>query len=329
MASTRDFISLGKFAKNADEVQEPNVPERVPGESFRNTSFTTFQQEIGKQFNIIPVSENVNQQIFNQTKFTDLIDKQGIPGWSEEVTYNKPAVVHASDGKLYFNKRDGNINVDPVGTINEDEEWWGEFIGAENLDNIYASEVEGDEGARLVGVTNTPNEIKFPRVGETLQNALERNEKLLADNMKNVNILASGFFTVFNNGTITITKSHNITSGVITNYSKTADIRNGTVNRIGYVTINFTNPIDTPYLYMLSVENFIFFITSSQDKILLHQTSNSIADPTSTSIKIGSLMLANRQGVDIPAGSWPPVWGVEDPASREIWKINLTCFVID
>ena len=101
MADTRNFISLGQYAKNAEKVQEPNVPIRVPSQSYRNISFTQFQQQIGNQFNLVPVSENFNQQIYNVSQFTDLIDRTGIPGWRFDVEYNIPAAVWASDNKLY------------------------------------------------------------------------------------------------------------------------------------------------------------------------------------------------------------------------------------
>jgi hypothetical protein len=329
MATTRDFVSLGEFAKNADEIQEPGPPVRVPDEAYRNTSFTQFQQQIGKQFGVVPVSENFNQQVFNQTQFTDLIDKKGIPGWTDNVTYDKPAVVHASDGRLYFNRRDGNINIDPVGAVNQNQEWWGEFIDGSDLANIFASEVEGEEGARLVGVTNTNNESEVSRVGETLQNGLQRNEILLADNMKNLRLLASVDMAIDNNQSVLIHNSFNFDSVDFVIYSKIAVAENGTTDRIGYITINFTNPIPTPYLYRF---NDIFHGYLNQgSKIYLHKAAYSVASPTATSISLGKLVLDDRQGIDTPPapGSWPPVWGIEDPASRVFGLINFQCFVLD
>lgn len=336
MATTRgdDFKSLGKFAGTANQVT-PGVGERLNTESYRNTALTPLQQRRGKQFGVVPVSENVNQQIFNQTQFTDLIDTQGIPGWSFQVTYDKPAAVLASDGKIYFNKRDGNINTDPLSGRNKDAEYWGEFVSGGDLANLYAVETEGQEGARLVGTNYVPSLNPRPEPDPmTLQSSLtDEYARLLP--MQNMEILAEVNARVkiedFPQFTALDAKSFNIDSIDITKYDKDVPAGGAPIDRLGFLTINFTNPIPTPYIYTLEIipdGSHVFTKLGGNTRFTIHATSLSVADATATSIKVGGIWLTNG-GAIAPVPGWPANWGDEDPSSRKTWKVGLTCFTFN
>lgn len=355
MATTRDFKSLGEFAVNANEIDTPGVGERLNTESYRNTVFTNLQQRRGKQFGVVPVSENVNQQIFNQTQFTDLIDPQGIPGWTLDVTYAASAIVFGSDGRLYLSKRDNNKNIDPF----EDDyasDWWTFFESGTELAAKFADQTEGQEGARLVGTTaiipETNNQVTggvlfgvSPNrlVGATLKDNLDRNTSLF-NQMENVEILAAiGNESIdidFDFPTKILSQStdiFNVTSIDTTLYSKMAAQTGGfTSDRIGYLTVNFTNPIPTPYLYELTINTGVggglpgfpsegekaFGVTREY----YASTTSSVANLTANSIDIGNLELSR-----LPETSnifWPASWANENPETRIFWVINLFCYRI-
>lgn len=316
MADTRDFKSLGEFAVDADEVQPPDdETPRVPGQSYRNTKFTTFQQNQGKQFGLVPVSENFNQQIYNASQFTNLIDRTGIPGWLHDIEYNIPAAVWGSDNKLYKCIRNGNINVDPVTEDPDNPEWWGEFVSLQEIGVDYTSQELGNEGASHVGATFTPFFNAIPE-GKTLQDSL----KYEADRMykmHNLRVLAHFNGDVSGSGSVNTIKEFNIsTIGVVNYYIPTTPDSDPTV---GYITINYTNNIPTPYLYFVSIRPLIgtFNIGTT---IVTHAQSSSVADVTTSSIKIGYLMLINK--------SFAP-WGFEDSFSRTAWGIHFYAYAID
>ncbi len=336
MPTTRDFKSLGEFAANAIEVDSPG--SRAPTDSYRNTGFTTFQQNQGKQFGVVPVSENVNQQIYNQSQFTNLVDTQGIPGWKNSVAYDVPAIVFGSDHRIYLNKRNGNINVDPA----EDEyasEWWELFESDEDLSNIYSNQTPGEEGATLVGSTDKLNEtisFKGPSSinGLTLQENLTGiYNKILP--MQNVKILAQlnseVLVTQFPTATLGNTFiNYNVDTADIVKYSKPppAELPVGT---IGYITINFLNPIPTPYIYDLQIygsRQFVaIFSPGKPNQYVLHNDSFSVANPTANSIDVCQFVPTNTESPNMP--NWPLAWGNEDPLTRERWLISLTCFTLE
>lgn len=348
MATTRDFKSLGEVAVDANEVSSPG--ERTEGESYRNIEFTTFQQNRGKQYSFVPVSENVNQQLYNQSQFTNSIDSQGIPGWKDSVTYAKAAAVFGSDGKLYLSKREENINVDPV----DDEyspDWWELFEGGAEIASKFASQVPGSEGSRLVGNTQRlypPDKvIPMPTIGykrETIKESLDRNTRLF-EQMENVEILASlGAATININHDYpssavdqNFADSFNINTIDITAYSKTAPQPGGTTIKIGYLTINFINPIPTPYLYSATIfpENGLVSALVGDEVVIFPDiggrpfygvTSSSVANVTANSIDIGCLVLARPPDSFSP--EWPSDWGNENPTTRILWTINLFCYRI-
>lgn len=317
MADTRDFKSLGEFAVDADEVQPPDdETPRVPGQSYRNTKFTTFQQNQGKQFGLVPVSENFNQQIYNASQFTNLIDRAGIPDWRFDVEYNIPAAVWGSDNKLYKCIRNGNINVDPITEEDpENPEWWGEFVSLQEIGVDYTSQELGNEGASHVGATFTPFFNAIPE-GKTLQDSL----KYEADRMykmHNLRVLAYFNGSVSGSGVINTIGEFNIdTINVVNYYIPTTP---GSDPTVGYITINYTNNIPTPYLYSISINPRIFII-STAGFVVNHSSSSSVADATASSIKIGLLTLMNKT---------IPTWGFEDGFAREQWNINFYAYEID
>lgn len=323
MANTRDFKSLGEFAKNAIEVDQSNQPVRDPSQSYRNTDFSTFQQQQGKQFSVLPVSENVNQQVLNQSQFTNLIDRQGIPGWRFDVEYNIPAVVWGSDGKLYKCIRDGNINVDPITEDPENPNWWSEFVTLQDSSIDYTSQTPGDEGARNVGCTYTPFYNATPD-GQILQDRLADDSDRLYK-MNNLRVAAWGAFVVSDGSTAPFTPSQafNISQVSVTSYYLNAQ---GS-STIGYLTLSFSNNIPTPYMYFLEIHPAVAWAVSENGGVITKRFIQSkydfVSDALTNEIKIGSLTLDNTV-VGKDAG-----WGREDSLSRFDWFVNFFAFLID
>lgn len=157
MSSTRSFTSLGVVAKNATPVNAENDPDRVVGTPYRNTDLTSFQVAEGERFNIPPVSEDDNQKLFNQSSFTDVIDRRGIVGWSNLVDYEKPALVYASDGNFYTCKKANGPSTFIVDPITDDQDapvYWLIYKNSTALALDLANQTPGNEGSRLVGYTN-------------------------------------------------------------------------------------------------------------------------------------------------------------------------------
>ena len=156
MPNTRDFKSLGVIASSATPITD-RQGNRVQGTAYRNTDVTLENQQEGLVYDSVAVSENMNQKLFNQSSFTDVIDSRGILGWSDDIDYVAPAIVSASNGKLYI-ARDASGNgtpiaqpIDPASTTFDVSTWWVEFESAAPLREELADETAGDEGSRLVG----------------------------------------------------------------------------------------------------------------------------------------------------------------------------------
>jgi hypothetical protein len=258
MSNTRDFTSLGVVAKNAVPVNQDNDPDRIVGTPYRNTDLTTFQVTEGERFNIPPVSENDNQKLFNQSSFTDVIDKRGIVGWSNLVDYAKPSLVYASDGNFYTCiKPSGptppNFIVDPI-TDNQDAPlYWLIYKNSTALALDLANQTPGSEGSRLVGYTN---KTLYQGIYDCINNLVSsKHIKILASANFRIQALSGINNTVFF-GTPAV---FNVAS--ITGYTVTTD----SVPYISHVDISFENDIDANYsiLTFAGVETIDFHTVST------------------------------------------------------------------
>ena len=313
MGTTRTFKSLGRIAEDAQATAPGG--DRTIGTAYRNVEFSAFRQKAGKGFNNKPFSENVNQQINNLSKFTDLSDRQGVIGWKNDITYNVPALVLATDGKLYQALRDNLNNVDPVDDDQDEPQFWQELRTPTDISLDLSSQTPGDEGAELVGTANR----NVSPVGRTLQKSLDENAESLY-NMHDFNIVASLQQSVFrppSPNNVNAFFNFNIDSITVVPHDKQFNSN----DVIGYVDVTFTNPIPTDSVVMLNVSPYNMFFLDG-NKILYHTTSNSYAELTSTSIKIGSLSIQQINNM------WP-TWGFDDPQTRVEWIISLLIYKID
>ncbi len=152
MGTTRDFKSLGIVATDAQQVTGMGL--RTKGESYRLTNLTDIQQIAGELYDVNPRTEDLNQKLFNQSSFTDLLDKKGSIGWTNLVDYARPALVWGSDGEYYICLRDNGPSTfifDPVNDNVDNPQFWQIFENAQQLRLDLTDETPGDEGARLVG----------------------------------------------------------------------------------------------------------------------------------------------------------------------------------
>jgi hypothetical protein len=157
MANTRDFKSLGVMASDAVEVTEDGV--RDVGTAYRRTNLPDLVQTEGELFNEFPITENINQKLFNQSSFTDIIDRTGILGWTNLVDYSPPAVVWTNDGTpntgdFYLCLRASGPSTSVVDPISDDQGnpvFWRILENPEQLRLDLADETPGAEGSRLVG----------------------------------------------------------------------------------------------------------------------------------------------------------------------------------
>lgn len=99
MSSTRNFKSPGVFA-NAALTSIPPTP--IAGVPYRDAVSGAAQVAQGWPYGLKVDSKDFNQLMFQWTSLLDLIDKQGIPGWTNLVDYVVPAAVFGSDGKFYL-----------------------------------------------------------------------------------------------------------------------------------------------------------------------------------------------------------------------------------
>ncbi len=172
MATTRDFESLGVWAENAETII-PVVP--VPGVAYRNTAYPQSENEEGELYNSIPDSANFNQAMFIISSFTDVTDKHGTVGWSDQVDYDVPAFTWADDGIFYTSIQASGPGTpagiqDPTGGLTP--LYWKPLRSAAEFELDLSSQTVGSEGARLVGTTYQPDPSVSP-IGQTVQDALE------------------------------------------------------------------------------------------------------------------------------------------------------------
>lgn len=157
MTSTRTFTSLGVVASTATPVDNDSDPDRVQGVSYRKTDVTTFQEEEGELYNVPPSTEFINQKLFNQSSFTDVLNKNGVVGWSNQIDYTPPAIVWGSDNKFYTCKVPNGPSTKIVDPISDDQSnpiYWVILDNAGLLREQLAVQTPGDEGDRRVGYTD-------------------------------------------------------------------------------------------------------------------------------------------------------------------------------
>ena len=97
MASTRNVISPGVFAQNASTTI-PTPP--VQGAAYRDPATSESVVNGWSYFNKVNSAE-FNQWMYQYSSLLNIVDKQGILGWSDQVNYAVPAIVFGSDGNLY------------------------------------------------------------------------------------------------------------------------------------------------------------------------------------------------------------------------------------
>ena len=131
MAVTRTFTSLGVVATDAETVIPPTP---ISGTAYRNEAFSQVENETGERFDTIADSADFNQKQFIISSFTNMIDTNGVPGWTDLVDYAAPALVWGSDNLFYFAIAASGPSTtpqDPVSTVG----FW-EFLDTTNDQEI-------------------------------------------------------------------------------------------------------------------------------------------------------------------------------------------------
>lgn len=153
MATTRTFKSLGVFAEDANTVI-PVTP--VPGVAYRNTNTSEVQNKEGFTYaSPPPDSAMTNQKLYISTSFTDTIDRHGIPGWSDQVNYDVPAIVWGTDGEFYYALQESGPGTgagvqDPITS----PAYWTLTDSTDELKAELAEQSPTIQGTRLVGHSN-------------------------------------------------------------------------------------------------------------------------------------------------------------------------------
>lgn len=98
MSSTRNFKSPGVFAENASTTIPPTP---IAGVAYRDAVNGDDDTENGWRFGTTVQSQDWNQVMYLITSMLQMVDKQGILGWSKLVDYQPPAIVFGSNGLLY------------------------------------------------------------------------------------------------------------------------------------------------------------------------------------------------------------------------------------
>jgi hypothetical protein len=98
MSSTRSVKSPGVWGADASTSIPPSP---LAGVAYRNTALTTGQTRGGWAFDTLVDSAKFNETLFRYGSLLDILDKQGVLGWSDQVDYAVPALVWGSDGALY------------------------------------------------------------------------------------------------------------------------------------------------------------------------------------------------------------------------------------
>lgn len=280
MSNTRDFISLGVVAKNATPVDNDSDPERVAGDTYRKTDVTEFQEEEGELYNVPPSTEFINQKTYNQSSFTDIINKNGIVGWSKQIDYAPPAVVWGSDNKFYTCKAPSGPStkiVDPISDNQSKPLYWIVLDNAGLLREQLAVETAPNEGDRRVGYT-----------GISVQTALD-NAFSAIHGLDKFKILFSANVYLFPYGEgirdyIFYTQAYNIASVIpIVNDPEVEGYIHG-------MEVVFQNPLDDANYMSLIMTSWLIDNTYSPSVMPY------MYDKTTTGLKCGYNFIDNRLG---------------------------------
>lgn len=98
MSSTRSVKSPGPWAADASTTI-PGSP--LSGVPYRRTSVVTADAREGWPFDTLVDSAKFNELMYRYTTLMDIMDRQGVLGWSDQVDYAVPAIAFGSDGVLY------------------------------------------------------------------------------------------------------------------------------------------------------------------------------------------------------------------------------------
>jgi len=98
MSSTRSVKSPGPWAADATTTI-PGSP--LSGVPYRRTSVVTADAREGWPFDTLVDSAEFNELLYRYTTLVDIMDRQGVLGWSDQVDYAVPAIAFGSDGLLY------------------------------------------------------------------------------------------------------------------------------------------------------------------------------------------------------------------------------------
>lgn len=99
MASTRSFKNPGVFAQAAATVIPPTP---IAGVAYRDAVDGADETVNGWRYGTRVQSQDWNQVMFLLTSMTQMLDTQGLLGWSNQVQYGVPAIVFASNGLPYI-----------------------------------------------------------------------------------------------------------------------------------------------------------------------------------------------------------------------------------
>lgn len=101
MVSTRNKHIPAVYADNAETV----IPdEPVQGVAYRNVDLADEVTQLGLLYAKIVDSGDFNQFLYNMSSVVQLVDQQGILGWSDKVTYGLSSIVRGSDGVFYVSQ---------------------------------------------------------------------------------------------------------------------------------------------------------------------------------------------------------------------------------
>jgi hypothetical protein len=232
MSSTRDFTSLGVWAKDATT----NIPiHPVDGVAYRNAAYTKSENEAGDGYDTKPNSANFNQKMFIITSFIDLINKNGLPGWSNLVDYDVPAIVWGSDGNFYFSIAASGPSTavkDPISS----PDYWELVTTSSSLALDLANQTPGYEGDRSVGYTN-----------ETVQEALD-NLNNGVTNLNGFRVLMAGRFS----------GATGVALGDVYNIKNNSAIVYTTIDH-GYTVVQYT--IEDNNLIAFDLGNSLLFVS--------------------------------------------------------------------
>lgn len=98
MSSTRSFYSPGVFAATAT-VGVPSSP--IAGTAYRDPTISLADVNQGWAYATAVPSDVFNQIMFSYSSVLDMVDRQGVPGWSSARDYAVNAIQMGSDGALY------------------------------------------------------------------------------------------------------------------------------------------------------------------------------------------------------------------------------------